>query len=104
MSYESSNFKELDLPFNIDYLNSVDIVDSSVDVKKDDIVFISTKNEEQCRRFVEESINKKAGFIFTPINLSLDYKNVIKADKFDTLLSTLSSIKYPEYTNKNILE
>jgi len=101
MSYESSNFKQLDLPFNLDYLNSVDIVDSSVDVKKDDIVFISTKNEEQCRKFVEESIEKKAGFIFTPLNLSLDYKNVIKAEKFDTLLSTLSSIKYPEYTNKN---
>ena len=45
MSFESSDFKQFDLPFDLDYLNSVDIVDSSVDAKKDDIVFISTNNE-----------------------------------------------------------
>jgi len=101
MSFESSDFKQFDLPFDLDYLNSVDIVDSSVDAKKDDIVFISTNNEEQCRKFVEESIEKKAGFIFTSLNLSFDNSNVLNSEEFDNLLSTLSSIKYPQYKNKN---
>ena len=87
MSFESSDFKQFDLPFDLDYLNSVDIVDSSVDAKKDDIVFISTNNEEQCRRFVEESIEKKAGFIFTSLNLSFDNSNVLNSEEFDNLLS-----------------
>ena len=101
MNFESKNFMQFDLPFTLDSLALVDIVDSSVDVKENDIVFISTKNEEECQKFVEESIKKKAGYIFTYLNLKLGYENVFNVKDFDGLLASLSAFKYPQYKEKN---
>ena len=101
MNFESKNFRQFNLPFNLESLDLVDIVDSSIDVKENDIVFISTKNEEDCQKFVAEAIEKKAGYIFTYLNLKLSHENVYSAQDFDGLLSSLSTFKYPQYKEKN---
>ena len=97
MNFESKNFQQFNLPFTLDSLDLVDIVDSSIDVKENDIVFISTKNEEECQKFVEESIEKKAGYIFTYLNLKFAQENVYNVQDFDGLLSSLSTFKYPQF-------
>ena len=77
MNFESTNFMQFDLPFTLDSLALVDIVDSSIDVKENDIVFISTKNEEDCQKFVAESIEK------TKLNINefIEFANSIEIKK-----------------------
>ena len=91
-----------DLPFDLDYLSKVDIVDSSKDVNKGDIVFISSTKIDKCSEYVIESVNKEASYIFVPIDLGLNNQNVYLKEDIETILGEVASLRYPEYKEKNI--
>ena len=91
-----------DLPFDLDYLSKVNIVDSSKDVSKGDIVFISSKEKEKCSKYVTESVNKEASYIFVPINLGFNNEKVYLKNNLQTILGEITSLRYPDYKEKNI--
>jgi len=99
-----STLKKYNLPFDSSFLQTVDLVDSSLDVKENDIVFIQTLNQERSNDYIEESLSKKASYIITPSQIEVDKKNnhIIKTDKIDDLMKEMILVKYPSYTTKSI--
>ena len=56
--------KKNNMPFNSDFLEEVNIAGSSVDVQNNDIAFISSKDDERTRKYIKDSIDRNASYVF----------------------------------------
>jgi len=99
-----SALKKYNLPFDNSFLEEVDLVDSSLDIKENDIVFIQSLNQEKSSSYIKESLTKKASYIITPSQIEVDKKNsrIIKTENMDDLIKEMVLVKYPSYTTKNM--
>lgn len=92
------------LPFDITFLESINLVDSSLDIEPNDIVFIKTDNQKKIREYINESINKRASYVITSSEVNRDEINdqIINTDKIDNLMRDMVSVRYPSYNRKNL--
>ena len=99
-----SKLSQYNLPFDNSFLKSVDVVDSSLDIKENDIVFIQTENKKKSKEYVEESLRKKASYIITSSQMDIEIRNdqVIKVDNIDDLMREMVLVRYPSYNTKSL--
>ena len=92
------------LPFDITFLESINLVDSSLDIEPNDIVFIKTDNQKKITEYINESINKRASYVITSSEVDRDEINdqIINTDKIDNLMRDMVSVRYPSYNRKNL--
>ena len=92
------------LPFDTTFLESINLVDSSVDIEPNDIVFIKTDNQKKITEYINESINKRASYVITSSEVNRDEINdqIINTDKIDNLMRDMVSVRYPSYNRKNL--
>ena len=92
------------LPFDTTFLESINLVDSSLDIEPNDIVFIKTDNQKKITEYINESINKRASYVITSSEVDRDEINdqIINTDKIDNLMRDMVSVRYPSYNRKNL--
>ena len=92
------------LPFDTTFLESINLVDSSLDVEPNDIVFIKTDNQKKITEYINESINKRASYVITSSEVNRNEINdqIINTDKIDNLMRDMVSVRYPSYNRKNL--
>ena len=92
------------LPFDTTFLESINLVDSSLDIEPNDIVFIKTDNQKKITEYINESINKRASYVITSSEVNRDEINdqIINTDKIDNLMRDMVSVRYPSYNRKNL--
>lgn len=92
------------LPFDTTFLESINLVDSSLDVEPNDIVFIKTDNQKKITEYINESINKRASYVITSSEVNRNEINdqIINTEKIDNLMRDMVLVRYPSYNRKNL--
>jgi len=93
--------KKNNMPFNSDFLEEVNIAGSSVDVQNNDIAFISSKDDERTRKYIKDSIDRNASYVFVDCDFGIDNPKVITLNNFDEVYREIVSLRYPAYKNKS---
>ena len=84
---------ELDLSeLNFTEKDIQNFVNSSVDVKKDSILFIDHENKNKLTEYVNDALNKNPKKIITSLNCEIDDRKIIKVKNYEKILK--DSYKY----------
>ena len=86
---------------NIEELNFNKIINSTLDVSEDSILFLNNKSAEKLDQLITGIIDKKIKIIVTSENCTITNDKLIKVKNYDEIFENLLQKICPGYANKN---
>jgi UDP-N-acetylmuramyl-tripeptide synthetase len=94
----SLNIDELFLSKNI---NSNEIINSTLDISKNSILFLNNKSLEKLDKLIREALDSEVKIIVTKEDCSISNDKIIKVKNYDEIFKDVLQKICPNYENKN---
>ena len=82
-------------------LNSNQIINSTLDITDNSVLFINHQSKEKLEKYISEALDKNLQKIVTSENCSISNEKIIKVKKYEEKYNDVLTKLCPRYQDKN---